>query len=255
MKKPRPRKPSHPVPARTAAKDPNRAWVEAQVLGDGDLLAYGRLAEEIDDLAPEVLWQELRAAAERYLAGGPERTTQSHQRVDATLEALIARDQRFGYPPPFCHKGCSNCCHELVYCTSEEALGIHRHCQAAGIAIDHGKLRRQLRYLETDAQGDHTGVTRWNDQDPADQSCVFLDPADGSCRIWQVRPLVCRVHLAEHSDRHCRPHNGVENPEARAISYLEVGYILSAIFTIHQDSIKRTMGRLLLDLAGNPASP
>ncbi len=228
--------------------NPDRAWLEARLPRAADLLVYGRLADELDELAPETLWRELRAAAEPYLAGGPERTASLHRRVDALLDALTARDQRFGYPPPFCHKGCCNCCHEVVYCTSEEAAGIHRHCRAAGIAIDYPRLERQLRHLETDADQDHTGATTWNDQPGPDQACAFLDPRDGSCTIWPVRPLVCRVHLAEETDAHCRPHNGREDPAAKGISYLEVSYLLSAVFTIHRDSIRKTLGRLLLDL-------
>jgi len=228
--------------------NPDRAWLEARFPGAGDLLLYGRLAQELDEIPPAELWRELRAAAEPYLAGGPERTASLHRRVDALIDALVARDQRFGYPPPFCHKGCCNCCHELVYCTAEEARGIHAHCQAAAIPIDYPKLERQLRHVATDAHQDHTGATTWNDQPGADQACAFLDPGDGSCTIWPVRPLVCRVHLAEGTDAHCRPHNGREDPEARGISYLELSYILSAVFTTHRDSIRKTLGRLLLDL-------
>jgi len=231
----------------------DRAWLEEHVLGSGDLLLYGRLLEEMNEIPPGEIWQELRAAAEPYLAGGTERTAVLHRKVDALIEALVSRDQRFGYPPPFCHKGCSNCCHELVYCTDEEARGIHGHCKTAGIAIDHARIARQLRHVVTDERLDHTGATTWNDQPEADQACVFLDPADGSCMIWPVRPLVCRAHLAEQTDQHCRPHNGQVNPKAIGISYIELSYILSAIFTIHRDSIKKTMGRLLLDLDTRPA--
>lgn len=233
---------------RTPDPDPNGRWLEGAILADGDLLLYGRLAEEFHELPAGEVWKHLRAVAEPYLAAGPDRARSFQQQVDATLEALTVRDQRFGYPPPFCHRGCSNCCHELVYCTSEEARLIHDHCLAAGLAIDYPKLARQLMHVETDDHLDHTGGTTWNDQPEADQACGFLDPADGSCTIWPVRPMVCRVHLAEGTDAHCRPHNGQENPAAQGINYLELGYILSAIFTIHRDSIKKTLGRLLLDL-------
>ena len=233
-------------------QDEDRLWFEAHVLGDGDLLVYGRLAEEIEAVPPGELWKELRAVAEKYLAGGDDRAAVFQRIVDATLEALIQRDARFGYPPPFCHKGCCNCCHELVYCTAEEARLIHDHCQASGIAIDHAKLERQLKHVETDGHLDHTGGTTWNDQEAADQSCVFLDPANGACTIWPVRPMVCRVQLAEGTDRYCRPHNGRGNPDARGIDYPETSYILTAIFTIHRDSIKKTMGRLLLAPASLP---
>ena len=251
----KPRRPTPRAPGRPSRSRGDRRWLEEQVLGEGDLLLYGRLAEDFPELPAEDTWRELRAVAEPYLAGGPDRAARFQGIVDATLETLLARDQRFGYPPPFCHKGCSNCCHELVYCTSEEALRIHAHCRAAGIPVDAAKLERQLRHVEVDAQGDHTGGTTWNDQPEADQSCVFLDPADGSCRVWPVRPMVCRVHHAEATDAHCRPCNGREDPQAKGISYLETGYILSAIFTLHRDSVRKTMGRLLLDLSRRPPRP
>jgi Fe-S-cluster containining protein len=224
--------------------------VEKHLLADGDLLLYGRLAEEFQEGAPEDFWQQLRAAAEPYLAGGADRAAAAQRLADAIQDSLIQRDQRFGYPPPFCHRGCSNCCHELVYCTSEEARLIHDHCRAQGLVLDHAKLARQLKHVETDGHGDHTGATTWNDQPWADQACVFLDPTEGACTIWPVRPLVCRAHLAEGTDAFCLPHNGQENPEARGISYVEVSYLLSAIFTIHRHSIKKTLGGLLLDLEG-----
>ncbi len=225
----------------------DRGWMEEHVLKGGDLLVYGRLAEEMEEIPQEVVWRELRAAAEKYLAGGEERTEGIHQAVDVTIEELVERDRRFGYPAPFCHKGCANCCHEVVYCTEEEARKIYEYCGETGIEIDRGKLERQLKYVETDERLDHTGVTRWNDQPEEDQGCVFLDEA-GVCRIWKVRPLVCRAHLAEGTDKYCRPHNGAVDPRATGINYIELSYVLTAIFSIHRDSIKKTMGRLLLAL-------
>ncbi len=226
----------------------DRVWMERHVIGEGDILLYGNLQHELEGASPETVWRELRKAAESYLGGGKLRTQALHARIDDTIASLIARDVRFGYPPPFCHKGCSNCCHELVYCTPEEAAGIHDYCRQHGLTIDYAKLARQLDHVDFDSHGNHTGSTTWNDQVREDQSCVFLSKADQGCTIWPVRPSVCRAHLAEGTDQFCAPHNGVENPEARGIDYVEVDYILSAVFTIHRDAIKRTMGRLLLDL-------
>jgi len=242
-----------PTPPRVVpGQDRDYRWLETHVLGTGDLLLYGRLSEELGEMAPTDLWKELRAAAEPYLAGGPDRADAAHRTVDALLEGLLKRDARFGYPQPFCHKGCCNCCHELVYCTSEEARLIHDHCLASGLTIDYARLERQLRHVETDEHLDHTGGTTWNDQPAADQSCVFLEQEGGACAIWPVRPMVCRVHLAERTDAHCRPRNGVPDPAALGINHLETSYMLSAICTIHRDSIKKTMGRLLLELRPGP---
>ena len=93
-----------------------------------------------------------------------------------------------------------------------------------------------------------SGVTTWNDQSEEDQACIFLDPQKKSCKIWAVRPFVCRVHLAEETNHYCRPYNGEPHPQVKGISYPEWSYILSAIFTIHQDSIKKTMVQLLSKL-------
>jgi len=235
--------------------DEDRRWMEEHILRERDLLLYGRLSEEMDNISSAVMWKELRTVAEKYLTCDADRTGVFHRMVDEIIDTLIERDKRFNYPPPFCHRGCSNCCHELVYCTSEEARHIQDYCLKAGIEIDYAKLDRQLKYVETDEHLDHTGVTTWNDQEEADQACAFLDKADGSCTIWPARPLVCRVHLAERTDKYCKPHNGQENPKACGINYIELSYILSAIFTIHRDSIKKTMGRLLLDLKDWPRSP
>jgi Fe-S-cluster containining protein len=238
----------HPQTRNGSAANEDRRWVEENVIKDGDVLFYGVLHDEMENIPSESLWKEFRRIAQIYRDAAEDRTRIVHQLVDTTIDSLIERDKRFGYSPPFCHKGCGNCCHELVYCTSDEAARIHEYCEGHAIEIDHAKLSRQLDAVEFDHAMDHTGQTTWNDQDLADQSCAFLDPQANCCTIWPVRPLVCRVHLAEGSSDHCAPQNGVENPNSRGINYIELSYILSVVFTIHRDSIKKTMGRLLLDL-------
>jgi Fe-S-cluster containining protein len=224
----------------------DRRWVEDNIINNGDMLLYGTLQNAMEDIPAAEIWQEFRRIGELYLGGGKDRTRLVHELVDNTIETLVKRDKRFGYPPPFCHKGCCNCCHELVYCTAEEAESIQDYCREHDLEIDHEKLQRQLDHVEFDQSLDHTGVTTWNNQKREDQSCVFLHQLDKCCSIWPVRPLVCRVHLAEGTDQYCAPHNGVENPHSRGINYIELSYILSVVFTFHKDSIKKTMGRLLL---------
>jgi Fe-S-cluster containining protein len=225
----------------------DRKWVETHILHDGDIQFYGNLLREIEGIGADAFWKEFRRIAQEYLTAGHQGTQMFHALVDATIERLVERDRRYGYPPPFCHKGCDNCCHELVYCTSAEAKGIQEFCQLKSIPIDHEKLQRQLDSVVFDSAGNHSGATTWNDQPRGDQSCIFLDPQEKCCQIWPVRPLVCRVHLAEGSDEFCTPHNGQENAQAKGINYVELSYILSVVFTLHQDSIRKTMGRLLLN--------
>jgi len=227
--------------------DQDRCWLDEHVLKGKDLLVYGRLSEELESLEPEEVLRELRAAAEAYLGDGESRTPLVQARVDALIASLVARDRRYGYPEPFCHRGCAECCHEVVYATDEEAWRIHDYCLEEGIALDPGKLARQLAHIEVDERGDHTGTTTWSEQPESDQACVFLGE-DRACRVWPVRPLVCRAHLAEGTDRFCRPLNGEENPEAQGISYIELSYLITAVFTIHRDSARKTLPGLLLAL-------
>jgi len=229
----------------------DREWVEANVLRGGGIQFYGCLLSEVEHIGAAAFWKEFRRIATEYMAAGSQGTQMVHALVEATTDRLVARDRHYGYPPPFCHKGCANCCHELVYCTSAEAAGIQEYCRAKGISIDSEKLQRQLRYVEFDAEGNHTGVTTWNDQATQDQSCIFLDPKEKGCLVWAVRPLVCRMHLAEGPDEFCTPHNGVENAQAVGINYVELSYILSVVFTLHRDSIRKTMARLLLNAKPN----
>lgn len=230
----------------------NREWVEANIIKTGDMLLYGKLHDEMDTIPADVFWKELRRIAEIYLNTEKDRAKTMHTMVDSTIESLIERDKRFGYPEPFCHKGCCNCCHELVYCTSEEAERIFEYCETNRIEINYEKLSRQLDFIEFDGSMNHTGITTWNDQPIEDQSCAFLNETEKCCSIWPARPLVCRVHLAEKTNQYCAPHNGTENLDAHGINYIELSYILSVIFTIHRDSIKKTMGKLLLDSKPNP---
>ena len=225
----------------------NHRWVNENVIKEGEILFYGILQNEIDNIQQENIWKEFRRVAEIYFGSGKNRIRVMQKLTDNTIEALIERDKRSGYAPPFCHKGCCNCCHELVYCTAEEAQCIIEYCRNNPIEIDNKKILRQLEYVEFDKEMNHTGITTWNDQEVDDQSCVFLNKVERSCTIWPVRPLVCRAHLAEDTSDYCTPYNGVENPKARGVNYIELSYILSVIFTIHQDSIKKTMGRLLLE--------
>lgn len=229
----------------------DQEWMEKHILKGGDIFFYGSLFEEMNEIPPEEFWRKFREVSESYLKAGPQRSQIFHDLIDKQLDALIDRDKRYGYPPPYCHKGCCDCCHEVIYCTDEEAELIHHYCLEKNIEIDFNKIKRQLQFIETDQNLDHTGITTWNDQKLEDQSCVFLDKIEGSCQVWDVRPFVCRVHLAEGTNQYCKPHNGVTNPEARGINYPEWSYVLTAIFTIHKDSIKKTLGRLLITRANS----
>lgn len=221
-------------------------WMDKNILKGRYPELYGFLILVDHDIPAEEIWEQLKLWSEQYMEFGEKRTRICHKLIDEIIDYQVEIDRREGYNPPFCHRGCSNCCYQPVACTDEEAQLIYEYCEGNRICIDFAKLERQQRFLEFDSCNNFTGRTNWDEQPAEDRCCVFLDKSDETCRIWEVRPLVCRVHLAEKTDRYCRSVNGIPDPGASGIHYPECSYILSAVFTIHHDSIGKMMGSLLL---------
>ena len=179
-------------------------WMDKKILKGRYPDLYGFLILVDHNIPAEEIWDQLRFWSEQYIDFGEDRTRLCHRIIDETIEYQAEADRREGFRPAFCHKGCSNCCYQPVACTDEEARLIYRFCSEYEIDIDYKKLERQQAFIEFDSDNNFTGRTTWNNQPEEDQACVFLDRLDETCRIWQMRPFVCRVHLAEKTDRHCR---------------------------------------------------
>ena len=222
-------------------------WMDTYILKGAYPDLYGFLILVDHTIPAGEIWNQLRFWSEQYLNAGNNRTHQFHKIIDEEIAVQIEADKRNGYRPYFCYKGCSHCCYQPVAGTDEEAQLIYSYCADNKISIDFKKIQRQMNYITVDPNNDFTGETNWNDQNENDQACVFLDKNDESCIIWNVRPFVCRSHLAEKTNEYCKSYNGVPNPNASGIHYLTCSYILSSIFTIHHNSIGKMMGKLLLD--------
>ena len=222
-------------------------WMDKNILAGRYPDLYGYLILVDHRIPPEEIWNQIKFWSEQYLDFGQNRTRICHRIIDEIIEDQAEIDREDGFIPYYCHKGCSNCCYQPVACTDEEAQLIYKYCMDNRITIDFDKLERQQRYMEFDSCDNFNGITTWNDQTENDQACVFLDRSDETCMIWEVRPFVCRVHLAEKTDKYCKSNNGVPDPNASGIHYPVCSYILSSIFTIHHDSVGKMMGRLLLN--------
>ena len=222
-------------------------WMDANILNGRYPVLYGYLILVDHKIPADEIWSQLQFWSEQYLNFGENRTQICHKIIDEAIEYQVELDKQDGYRPYYCHKGCANCCYQPVACTSEEALLINKYCSDNKINIDFKKLVRQQKYIEVDSQNNSYDKTTWTDQADDEQTCVFLDKSDKTCMIWEVRPFVCRVHLAEKTDEYCRSYNGIPDPRASGIHYPVCSYILSSIFTIHYDSIGKMMGHLLLD--------
>jgi len=239
---------SQPV-AITGKKYLNEAheWMDKNILNGRTPDLYGFLILVDHKIPAEEIWNQLQFWSEQYLVFGENRTQICHKIIDETIEYQAELDKQDGYRPYYCHKGCSNCCYQPVACTDEESQLIYKYCSDNKIYIDFEKLERQQGFMEFDSSNNFNGRTTWNNQAEGDQACVFLDNRDETCTIWDVRPFVCRVHLAEKTSQYCKSSNGIPDPNAIGIHYPVCSYILSSIFTIHHDSVGKMMGRMLLD--------
>ena len=221
-------------------------WMDVNILRGEYPDLYGFLVLVDHAIPAGEIWNQLQYWSKQYVEYCENRTQRFHEIIDEKIEYQMEIDVREGYRPYYCHKGCTNCCYQPVACTDDEAQLIFTYCTVNNIDIDFKKLERQQKFIEYDSNDDFTGTTTWNDQPDKDQACVFLNEDEGICRIWNVRPFVCRVHLAEKTNIYCKSHNGVPNPNACGIHYPVCSYILSSIFTIHHDSVGKMMGKLLL---------
>lgn len=222
-------------------------WMDENILQGRYPYLYGYLLLVEHNIPAAEIWNQLQDWSEQYMNLGERRTQIFHKIIDDAIEYQKEADKHDGFPVPFCTKGCSNCCYQPVACTSEEAQLIYHYCVENKIYIDFEKLERQQKHIEYDSKNNFTEKTDWNEQADEDQACIFLDMTDNSCMIWEVRPFVCRVHLAAETEKHCRSINGVPDPDALGIHYPACSFILSSIFSVHHDSVGRMMGRLLLE--------
>lgn len=220
-------------------------WMDERILNGRYPDLYGFLILVDHDVAPDEIWEQLKYWSERYIDCTVDRSRKFHRIIDEAIEHQSDIDRADGYPSYFCHKGCSKCCYQPVACTDDEAQLINEFCAEHGIPVDHDKLERQRQFMEFDSDGNFTGNMTWDNQPEEDRACVFLDESAHTCMIWEVRPFVCRVHLAEETDMYCRSTNGVIDTRARGIHYPICSYILSAVFTIHHDSVGKMLHNLL----------
>jgi len=79
-----------------------------------------------------------------------------------------------------CRAGCAGCCQRTLSVSPVEAASIRRWIDEHGLAADSG--------------GPPAYVSPLTIVEPeADQACAMLDSA-GQCRIYPVRPVICRTH-------------------------------------------------------------
>lgn len=96
-----------------------------------------------------------------------------------------------------CKAGCTACCHTQVSVTSDEAALLFSQI-LKGTEIDQDRLEKQMA-CENDS-------TKFYQLSYEERRCIFLDD-NGHCRVYELRPAVCRTNAVLGSPDQCRIEN------------------------------------------------
>ncbi|HTH52475.1 MAG TPA: YkgJ family cysteine cluster protein [Edaphobacter sp.] len=128
------------------------------------------------------------------------------QIVDAALASAVERSGAH----LVCHPGCTQCCHGVFPISQQDAARLRDGLSALEDTDPHRAARIRIRVAESLARisplfpGDiATGILHEDYEDAplfADEDsigdnepCPVLDPATGTCDLYEHRPIVCRT--------------------------------------------------------------
>ena len=118
------------------------------------------------------------------------KNTDAQSDINEALD-LIKKTFEAEPKPISCGASCSACCHQKVDILSIEEEPIWDYVQKNDIKINEEKLLLQAK------------TENIYSLDYEDRGCVFLDEND-NCRIYEVRPLVCRRYYVLSDPKHCK---------------------------------------------------
>lgn len=134
------------------------------------------------------------------------------QRIDVLVEdaaALVGK-----YTP--CVVGCSACCYQAITITAPEADRIGK---AIGRTPAQAQpLAKERPSLDSLQDGSDEDVARYTGK-----PCPFL--VDHRCSVYEVRPVICRLHHSMHSDSSLCQHDEVREVPAINMSSLEQAFV------------------------------
>ncbi len=111
----------------------------------------------------------------------PDDPFHDYHRLVARLDAHAARVEETWSERIACQAGCSGCCHRDLSVFPLEAAAIRAWMEEHGVSIEAAaRPTLSARALEV---LDLSGA----------EPCVMLD-AEGQCRIYEARPVICRTH-------------------------------------------------------------
>ena len=118
-----------------------------------------------------------------------------HRGVDDLLIAFLRRSASEGKAAE-CKKGCNWCCHQPVYAVTHEFLQISQY-----VHKNFTTERRDQCLKKTQEKVLLTHNKTLKEQSHLKAPCPFLE--SGSCSIYLVRPMGCRIYLSS-SVRACK---------------------------------------------------
>jgi Fe-S-cluster containining protein len=132
--------------------------------------------------------------------------------LDAESDRLLklARGQPASEDRPACRRGCAACCHQLVPLSTLEAQRVAGHISR----LPRAERRELVKSVDRQAQRFAVWAATKPPGGPQDRlvnidylkqhiPCPFLG-SQNECRVYPVRPLVCRGHHALGTNANCQ---------------------------------------------------
>lgn len=118
-----------------------------------------------------------------------------------------------------CNKGCSFCCHDTIYGSQIEIEVIKSILKELKIKPD----RKRSKIQNSKAPDKLT----WQEK-----ACVYL-AEDGTCRIYQFRPIVCRTHNnvgpMDDCNKEFEPNKSVQEGRIIEVEAMQIALMLLSV--------------------------
>lgn len=129
---------------------------------------------------------------------------------------LVDSIQTKGEDHRSCSKGCSLCCHDIIYASKIEIEYIRTKLKERGI-----KPNKRLHKIQNNRPVD---LLKW-----AEKRCGYLSD-EGLCRIYDIRPMVCRTHNSTDDPIKCDASQGPSSHRQQYIIEVEaIALVLSFV--------------------------
>lgn len=174
-------------------------------------------------MEPKTLNQEkkdkLLSEAERVAENLKEMTPQDRLKtVIRTVDAYTAAQTK-GVKIS-CGAGCAHCCYTPVMVTETEAEVLAKEVRN-GLEIDHVLLKKQA-YKAGDMDG------FWSKAEFT--KCVFLG-IDNRCRVYEKRPISCRLHFVTSHPDNCKLDNVTTDAEIKKFVTTNAEVVATAYYS------------------------